>query len=168
MSHDSSREGALIGIILPIDRYPYIDELLSIQNCLARPPKVVPVALRGNSSPLRWQDWEYALAAHPEGRFVNYIVGGIRAGFRVGFDYNHRSVKAKTNMRSARELPEIIRDHLAKDSAEGRILGPFPPELLPEVQITRFGVIPKKGQKKRAGASTTAFTTNCTPCRTYP
>ncbi len=83
--------------------------------------------------------------AHPDSRFVNYIVGGTRAGFRVGFHHNHCCVKVKTNMRSAWEHPEIIHDYLyiAKESVEGRILGPFSLEVLPELQISWLGVIPK-------------------------
>ena len=51
-------------------------------------------------------------------------------------------------MHSTREHPEIIREYLAKECAEGRILGPFPPASLPGVQVSRFGVIPKKGLNK--------------------
>ena len=140
--------GAFNGNSFPVDWYPYIDELLSLQSCSAQPPKAVPAVLRGNPSPLRWQDWEYALANHPDRCFADYIVGGIRTGFRVGFDYDHHCVKAKNNMHSAREHPEIIREYLAKECAEGRILGPFPPASLPGVQVSRFGVIPKKGLNK--------------------
>ena len=51
-------------------------------------------------------------------------------------------------MHSTWEHPEIIREYLAKECAEGRILGPFPPASLPGVQVSRFGVIPKKGLNK--------------------
>ena len=33
--------------------------------------------------------------------------------------------------------------YLSKECAEGRVLGPLPPELFPSVQISRIGVIPK-------------------------
>ena len=46
-------------------------------------------------------------------------------------------------MSSARDHPEVVRDYLAGECAEGRILGPFPAGSLPGLQVSRFGVIPK-------------------------
>ena len=112
------------------------------------PPLPVPRALEVHTSPLRWQEWAAALAAHPDKRFTEYIVTGIKEGFRVGYHYGHRREKAASNMQSAREHPEVVREYLAKERAEGRVLGPFPPSSLPGVQVSRFGVIPKKGKNK--------------------
>ena len=41
------------------------------------------------------------------------------------------------------QKPEVVRDYLSKECAEGRVLGPLPPELFPSVQISRIGTIPK-------------------------
>ena len=49
----------------------------------------------------------------------------------------------RSNMHSAADHPEVIREYIANECSEARILGPFDPNLLPEVQISRFGVIPK-------------------------
>ena len=69
---------------------------------------------------------------------------GIRDGFRVGFDYSRHSCKWATgNMSSALEHPEVVRDYLAQECSEGRILGPFPVEDQPGLQVSRFGVILK-------------------------
>ena len=46
-------------------------------------------------------------------------------------------------MGSALERPDRVRDYLAKECAEGRVLGPFPLQAFPGVQVSRFGVIPK-------------------------
>ena len=46
-----------------------------------------PPELTCRTSPLRWQDWAVALVDHPDRRFAEYVVCGIRHGFRVGFDY---------------------------------------------------------------------------------
>ena len=109
----------------------------------------IPRALMVRSSPLQWRDWALSLASHPDQRFANYIINGIKNGFRIGFDYQgHRCEKARNNMQSAREHPQVIRDYIAKECAEGRILGPFVPSSLADVQVSRFGVIPKKGHNK--------------------
>ena len=50
--------------------------------------------------------------------------------------------KATHNMSSALGHPEVIRDYLAKECAQGRILGPFQPHAL---QVSRLGVVPKDG-----------------------
>ena len=46
-------------------------------------------------------------------------------------------------MSSARDHPEVVRDYLVGECAEGRILGPFPAGSLPGLQVSRFGVNPK-------------------------
>ena len=62
----------------------------------------------------------------------------------MGFDYSRHSCKWATgNMSSALEHPEVVRDYLAQECSEGRILGPFPVEDQPGLQVSRFGVIPK-------------------------
>ena len=50
-------------------------------------------------------------------------------------------------MGSATDHPDVVREHIAKECAGGRILGPFVPNTLPEVQISRFGVIPKRSSR---------------------
>ena len=47
-------------------------------------------------------------------------------------------------MRSAQLHPGVISEYLSKELARGRMLGPFSPSFsTPELQINRFGVIPK-------------------------
>ena len=69
--------------------------------------------------------------------FANYIVQGLRDGFCIGFDYSHTCKKSRRNMDSVWKKPEVVRDYLAKECAEGRVLGPLDPDL------SSFGVIPK-------------------------
>ena len=47
-------------------------------------------------------------------------------------------------MKSAKEKPQVIDDHLVKECSLGRILGPLNPTIIPGVHISHFGVIPKK------------------------
>ncbi len=46
-----------------------------------------------------WPTWTKCLAEHPDRDFTDYIVQGIRDGFRIGLDYaNHSCKKATMNM----------------------------------------------------------------------
>ena len=38
-------------------------------------------------SPLIWQDWERHLVSHPNKSLDQYVVQGIKDGFRLGFNY---------------------------------------------------------------------------------
>ena len=77
--------------------------------------------------------------------FVGYILEGIQNGFRVGFDYKGQPTKSTyTNLPTARDHPEIISNYLATECSKGRMLGPLPTCSIPNIQINRIGVIPKK------------------------
>lgn len=52
-------------------------------------------------------------------------------------------MRAKANMKSAAENPEVVDKYLAKEVELGRIIGPADPKELPSAQVSRFGVIPK-------------------------
>ena len=103
----------------------------------------MPTALSTDTSPLDWQEWAKALAAHPDKQFAEYIVNGIRVSFRVGYNHGRSCVGASRNMQSARDHPEVIRVYLDEERAKGRVLGPFRPTDISQVHTSRFGVIPK-------------------------
>jgi hypothetical protein len=50
---------------------------------------------------------------------------------------------ARRNMALAGTHAHVIREYLAEECADGRIVGPLDPGNLPTVQINKFGVIPK-------------------------
>lgn len=41
------------------------------------------------------------------------------------------------------EHPEVIERYLGEERSAGRILGPMPSDVVQQMQINRFGVIPK-------------------------
>ena len=101
-------------------------------------------AFQGVAKPLRWEIWQEALIAHPDREMVDYIVTGLREGFRIGYNYQaHKCKRSEDNMRSAKDHPQVVDSYIRKECEAGRLLGPFDPDLFPAVQISRFRVIPK-------------------------
>ena len=49
-------------------------------------------------------------------------------------------------MKSATDNPEVIDEYLAKEVRLGRVVGPVAPGCVPDVHVSRFGVIPKNHQ----------------------
>ena len=86
-------------------------------------------------------------SAHPDPRFVDYVLMGIQEGFHVGFNPASVSLRlARQNMLSASLQLSVIDDYLQTELAKGRVAGPFPAPPLPNLHISRFGIIPKKHQ----------------------
>ena len=130
-------------------RYLYTDHLKELNS--KRPEgtgtETLPAAMCEVRTPLIWQEWERALTAHPDKEFCEYVIQGLRQGFRVGFQHSAQScARAKSNMKSASDNPGEVDRYIEKEVRLGRVVGPSNPEELPEVQISRFGVIPKNHQ----------------------
>ena len=89
------------------------------------------------------------LSGHPD-RDADYIVSGIREGFRVGYSQGAKTTKplssARKNMQSAQENPHVVEEYLEEELARGVLLGPFQWEEVAGVHLNRFGVIPKSSQ----------------------
>ena len=66
------------------------------------------------------------LEGYPEQCIANYLLFGIREGFRVGFNRSSPLRSAKSNMKSAAEHPEVVSRYLSEEVKEGRVLGPSP------------------------------------------
>jgi hypothetical protein len=123
--------------------YPYTADLMCLDAC--RPVNPIPLpAIAMVSTPLVIPAWEDALKPHPDRVLAQYILRGLQCGFRIGFDRSHHLQSASANMASAQLHPDAIDEYLGKELALGRMLGPFPVSFSPpDLQINRFGVIPK-------------------------
>jgi hypothetical protein len=96
---------------------------------------------------LTFPEWNKVLETHPDDEFRAYILNGIRNGFRIGFDRSIACHLAATNMKSALENAEVVREYLSKEISLGRIIGPVGQEAIPPgTQVSPFGVIPKSSQ----------------------
>jgi len=75
------------------------------------------------------------------------MVEGICSGFRMGFDYARvQCTPAKRNMASTDEHASIVTDDLQGEISQGCVCDPFVPGSWPQVQVSRFGMIPKSTQ----------------------
>ena len=94
-------------------------------------------------------EWSRALEHHPDSRLRDYLLTGIREGFRIGFSSDQPLRSASRNMQSALENPEPVEAYIQNELTEGRIAGPFSLEAARGTHISRFGVIPKRHQPKK-------------------
>ena len=123
--------------------YKYMDTLGQLDSCI--PPKRNLLAgLRSIVTPLAWETWDARLAWHPDQRFRQYVVSGIRDGFNIRFDYQRLLKSSKRNMPSVSSQPQAIREYMADKCAVGHILGPLKAESVPGLQVNKFGLISKK------------------------
>ncbi len=85
------------------------------------------------------------LAEHPDRSFAGYVCSGFTSSFRIGFNYQDHSCRpAKRNMLSVKTNPTVVEEYLHKEIREGRIARVEGGTGLADLQISAFGVIPKK------------------------
>ena len=127
--------------------YPYTPELLQLEKFTEIIPESLLAYALQITTPLIADQWEHHLKDHPDRNLVQYILHGIREGFRIGFNRDNKCKRATSNMNSAIANPQPVSEFLQTELSAGRIVGPLPD--IPEVQISRFGVIPKSGQPRK-------------------
>ena len=124
-----------------------MDDLLELDKRRPSGVNALPEGVGAIATPLRWEVWAKELRDFPDREFARYIVDGIRHGFRIGFDYSSRSCSSASRNMSAKQHPQPIRDYLAKELEAGRVIGPLGRDASGlNVQVSRFGVIPKPHQ----------------------
>lgn len=97
-------------------------------------------------TPLQADQFALELQHHPDRQLVNYVLDGISNGFRVGFSPLHKLKSATNNKPSAQQHAAVVDEYLAHEVSLGRVAGPFTSPPLPNLHISSFGVIPKRGQ----------------------
>ena len=102
-------------------------------------------------TPLSGDRWAELLVEHPDRRFVDYVLRGIREGFRVGFDPGSCQLVARcNNMVSVDDHPEVVAQYIQDELARGRIVR-LDPKLgeAQGIHTSPFGVIPKKNKPNK-------------------
>ena len=97
-------------------------------------------------SPLKGDQFARELSLHPNPQQVSFVLDGIKYGFKLGFHHIKKLKSARQNKPSAYQQPKVIDEYLANEVALRRVAGPFDSPPLPVLQVSSFGVIPKKGQ----------------------
>ncbi len=76
-----------------------------------------------SSLPLVAEVWQHLLAEHPDREFAGYILRGIQAGFRVGFNPEMATLHpSHGNIISALEHKEIVSEYLRKEIEASRVV----------------------------------------------
>ena len=129
-------------------RYRYTDDLLALDSCLPTTGEPSPPPhLSSIVTPLRPEAWASELQQIPDRRLVEYLLNGIKCGFRIGFNrQSTRLISASSNMQSAILNPTPVQDFLQKETQAARVLGPFHTHQVTSIHLSRFGVIPKRSQ----------------------
>ena len=107
---------------------------------------IVPLPPVSEITPLKVDQFAWELRHHPNRLLCNFVLDGLRNGFKLGFQPALSLKSAKKNKPSAYQQPSIIDEYLAHEVSRGRVAGPFRSPPLPNLHISSFGVIPKKGQ----------------------
>ena len=130
-------------------KYRYTSDLLKLDSFLSQTPTPhLPTFLCPIITPLQPSAWADELQSMPDKQLVQYLISGIKNGFRIGFDRSSSSLQsAVTNMPSARINPGPVQEFLTKELQAGRLLGPLRAQDSTMVHISRFGAIPKRFQK---------------------
>lgn len=109
-------------------------QLQALNAC--QPPKrfTLPGKLEEITCPLITQVWEQELKGYPDKQFAQYILAGIKNGFRIGFNYTAvKLTDSSNNMLSAIEHPEVVDEYLDAELEHQRMCR-VPPENLNTIQ----------------------------------
>ena len=129
-------------------RYPYMKQLQALAACRPSRPPNIPRHLREIITPLKFSAWEQKLKNHQDDQFAQYVLSGIKDGFRIGFDYRSNVLSnCKGNMASALGHPEVIDSYLQMELEQGRMSVLSSTDLTTVgCHISSFGKIPKKSK----------------------
>ena len=133
-SDDTSRK---LSEVAWLDRW---SQLISFTPHISK----VPPSACNITTPLVLSGWCHFLRSHPDQQLVKLFLKGILEGCKLGYNYQQSHLKAaRRNLMGAITHPDVVDNYLQIEITAGRVVGPFSVKSLPEVHISRFGVIPK-------------------------
>ena len=121
--------------------YRYTADLLVLDSL--RPTGRVPTWCC-HWTPLRLPAFAWELRLHPDQLFCNYILRGLRDGFRIGYcRMGNRLRERRCNHPSSLADTSTVTDKLVSEVRAGRLVGPLPRELAVQVHTSPIGLVPK-------------------------
>ena len=129
--------------------YFYMEDLLSMEINSSKAIYKLPARTMALNSPLQTTEWKSQLSTFSDPRFYHFILRGLSNGFRIGFNGSQACQPAKRNMRSAYEHPEVVQEYLDREMQFQRMFPLTTEESTaePQIQVSPFGVIPKRGKE---------------------
>ena len=97
-------------------------------------------------SPLNFELFEAELTHYPDRVKTNFVLQGIKEGFRLGCDKPVILKSARKNKLSAYQHSSVFDAYLANKVRLGRVAGPFDTPPVQDLHVSSFGVTPKKWQ----------------------
>ena len=123
-------------------------------SCLVASTCQQDLVLPSRVTPIDVQKLWHELCFHPEQVKVDYVISGLMNGSRLGFDPSAVSLQSAVhNMPSASLQPSVIDQYLRLELEKGRVAGPFLISPIPNLHVSRFGVIPKKCHDGKSNSS---------------
>ena len=128
--------------------YMCLSQLQALDSCRPSQQLSLPNELYVITTPLRVSAWEEALGKHPDRQFVEYVVSGLKNGFRIGFDHiTSKLTSSRNNMLSAKENPHVVDEYLLHEISMDRMWKMTEPPSVPfHCHVSPIGVIPKKNR----------------------
>ena len=98
---------------------------------------------------MRLDVWQSYLSSHPDKNFVEYLLRGIKDGFRIGFRAAAVQLKSrKANMLSVFDHPQVVTEYI-KEEVQANTMHRVENALAKNVHCSPFGVIPKKNKPNK-------------------
>jgi len=114
------------------------------------PIVIVPPEASAISTPLKVDSWRELLADHPNRPLVKFFIFGFMEGFCIGFKEQSKPLRSsKCNLSCALQHPGTVQNYLKEEITLGWVASRFPSSLMPQLQVSQFGVIPKNHQPNK-------------------
>ena len=126
-----------------------MDQLLTLESQAVEQHSKLSAALQLIVTPLHYEVWKFYLASHYDQRFAQFILRGIKHGFRIGFNSRNISLKANhSNLMSALDHPQVVTSYIQDEVQANRLVLVGSPTTAQKLFIhcSPFGVIPKKNK----------------------
>ena len=127
--------------------YGYTEDLLAL-GAASHYEVSLPVDCCHITTPLEADAdvWERLLSAHPDRRYVKFIVDGIQRGFRIGCNASRSDLRSSTrNVLATYSNSSVVDKYLKEELEHGRLVVVESMQA-GDIHVSKLGVIPKKHQ----------------------